>query len=111
MKYFILFSFLLIDAATGQVKHAPTVAQCQADERLWVSDVEHKTDDTLPSLRILSDWGVEMEDCRKVDPDNQRSYFNLSSEIIALRLTRISHFLDRHNLYQQFIQEDEEGKR
>jgi len=109
----LVFGWLVLTVSLiGQeIKHAPTVAQCQADERLWISSVEHHNDDTLPPLRVLWNWALETEDCQKVDPDNQRLYFNLSSEIIALRLTRMSHFLDRHNLYQQFVQEDEEGKR
>lgn len=112
MKRCLVLGWLVLTASlTGQVEHAPTVAQCQADERLWISYVEHKKDEDLPPLTVLSDWTLEMEDCQKVDRENGRLYFNLSSEILALRLTRMSHFLARHALYKQFIDEDAAGKR
>jgi hypothetical protein len=41
MKLFGSISvFLLTTSLTGQVKHPPSVEQCQAHQRLWLSKVE-----------------------------------------------------------------------
>jgi hypothetical protein len=94
-----------------EVEHAPTVAQCQADQRLWLSKLEsdHGTDDV--TVHTLLGWGEEMEQCIVVDPQNQYKYFNTKSEANADRLLRMGDFIERHGLYRQFIVEDEAGKR
>jgi hypothetical protein len=46
MKTILAVLFVLTSAAmapvTAQVEHAPTVAQCQADQKLWLSQSEMK---------------------------------------------------------------------
>jgi hypothetical protein len=94
-----------------QVEHAPTVAQCQADQRLWASKMRdiHGLDDV--AFPTLVGWGTEMSQCETVDPENLHKYYNTNSEDIAERATRELHFISRHDLGQQFIDEDAAGKR
>jgi len=95
-----------------EVKHAPTVDQCRADQRLWLDKVEDTSSaNALPSFRVLDGWSHEMLDCQSVDPENHNLYFNVLGEIEAVMETRLGHFLDRHGLYGKFIEEDEAGKR
>jgi hypothetical protein len=99
-------------AGMRQVKHAPTVAQCQADERLWMSKLEQ----TQPSgtkdvsYNTLQSWIDEMGDCEAVDPDESNRYINVTHETLSEIAIRYRNFLWRHNLEEQFIQEDASGK-
>jgi hypothetical protein len=100
-----------VPSSPQQVEHAPTVAQCQADQRLWLSKLEadHGLDDvTYPTLIA---WGVEMGQCDAVDNPNHHKYYVTNSEIIAAESRRELGFIYRHGLYQQFIAEDAAGKR
>jgi hypothetical protein len=94
-----------------QVEHAPTVAQCQADQRLWYSKIEadHGLDDV--TFSTLVGWGTEMVQCEIVDPQNHLKYSQTNSEDIAERATRELNFISRHGLGQQFLAEDAAGKR
>ena len=109
-RLLVLVSLILTASLIGQVEHAPTVAQCQADQRLWLSDLEqnpHK----LPEMSVIVKWNGEMGDCEKVDPDNRFRYYNTSGEIAAEEIARMQHFFDRHGLWTQFMDEDSAGKR
>jgi hypothetical protein len=101
-------------AGVRQVKHAPTVAQCQADERLWMSKLEQtqpKPSGTRDvSYKVLQSWIDEMGDCEAVDPDESNRYINVTHETLSEIAIRYRNFLWRHNLEDQFIQEDESGK-
>jgi hypothetical protein len=68
-------------AAVGQdAQHVPTVAQCQADQRMWSSELE---DDTRPKpeIDVLQKWTREMRDCEKVDAERKFNYYNAVWEI------------------------------
>jgi hypothetical protein len=111
MKRLVLASSLILMASlAGQVEHAPTVAQCQADQRLWMSRTEGPSSQ-LPEYNVIVKWTAEMGDCAKVDPDNSFKYYNTEAELTAEQQIRLAHFLDRRNLWQQFIAEDAAGKR
>lgn len=110
MKRILVFAVAILTASlVGQVEHAPTVAQCQADQRLWLSMIEDHSQ--LPKYGGFWNWAKEMGDCEKVDPENKWRYFNVEAEVTADQQLRLSHFLDRHNLWEQFEQEDAAGKR
>jgi hypothetical protein len=111
MKRYLAFAILILTASlAGQVEHAPTVAQCQADQRLWLAKVEGSSSQ-LPEYNVLVKWVSEMGDCAKVDHDNNVEYYNVEAEVTAEEQIRLSHFLDRRSLWQQFIAEDAAGKR
>src|SRR5437899_2944535 len=97
-------------ASPAQVEHAPTVAQCQADQRLWLSQLEGNDKSTL-AFYVFTDMAVEMEACSEVDLPNARKYFNTESEATATQAMRLSKFIRRHHLWEKFLAEDKEGKR
>jgi hypothetical protein len=52
-----------------EVKYAPTVEQCRADQRLWLSKLETPKGTTLlPNFWEIRSWSDEMSDCPTVDP-------------------------------------------
>ena len=106
--------FFLITSLTGQVKHPPGVANCQAHQRLFLSKVEasyHANEDYLPGWETISEWAGEMEECETADPTDHAAYHNVRAGIQALKSIRQQHFIVRHDLYDQFIEEDKAGKR
>jgi hypothetical protein len=113
MKHFVVLSlFFLTASLTGQVEHPPTVAHCQAHQRLWMSKVEASDyTDYLPGWDTISQWASEMEECQTADPNNHAAYYNLRAKILVLKSVRQQHFIVRHDLYDQFIAEDAAGKR
>src|ERR1017187_6483616 len=94
----------------GQIEYAPTVAQCQADQRLWWSRLENPKS-TLPAYGIMTDWVTEMDNCQKVDPNSHFKYYNTEVEIITERMLRLEHFLNRDQLWNKFTAEDAAGNR
>jgi hypothetical protein len=109
MKVLVLLLFVVV-SVTAQVEHAPTVAQCQADQRFWLASLEGDTTN-LPDYQVLRQWDNEMTVCEKVDPDKKWLYYNTSGEIDGVMITRLVDFLGRHNMWGQFKEEDAAGKR
>jgi hypothetical protein len=110
MKRVLILGIFVLAAVGQEVQHAPTVAQCLADQRLWYSKVED-TSITLPNIDTLSQWSQEMGDCEKVDPENKWKYYNTEEEIHEDERSRMTNFIARHGLWQQFKAEDTAGKR
>jgi hypothetical protein len=52
-----------------------------------------------------------MDKCRAVDPPHHWQYFNVGEEALAEMAIRQRAFLVRHNMWQQFLDEDAAGKR
>ena len=115
MKLFVSISlFLLATSMTGQFKHPPSVANCQAHQRLFLSKVEASNDansDYLPGWDIISEWAAEMQECEMADPNGHAAYHNVREQIYAYKSVRQLDFIVRHDLYDQLIEEDKEGKR
>ena len=115
MKRFVILAVILLGTSVvGQVEHAPTVAQCQADQRLWLAQIEADAKDSnkgLPSLEVIRAWGSEMHNCQEVDPENSHKYYNTQSEIVTEELLRLRNFIVRHDLWDKFLEEDAAGKR
>jgi hypothetical protein len=93
-----------------EVKHAPTVEQCRADEKLWMS----KRGDDAAVVDItygeLDGWIAKMYECQTVDPGNRVQYYNMQSELAVRQVMRLEKFIRRHNLWDQFLAEDAQGK-
>jgi hypothetical protein len=82
-------------------QHAPTVEQCQADQKVWLSKLEsHPIDGSLPDLGTLMQWSQEMLDWEEVDPQHHCQYYNLRGELGFLEAMRYGHFLERHGLWR-----------
>jgi hypothetical protein len=93
-----IFALLIIwpAALSGQVQHAPSIAECQADQRVWLPKIEATLNhDTLPSFLALTLWQQEMADCEKVDPKNTFQYMNTNFELEAVQSRRMLDF--RHS--------------
>ena len=113
--WLLLFLVILCQSIHSQeVKHAPTVAPCQADQRLWKSKLEQ---DPTPSgvkdvsFAELVNWYTEMKDCISVDPDHRTGYVVTPSLVETTQYTRLVNFLGRHDLtWDQFLAEDERGQ-
>jgi hypothetical protein len=111
-RLIVLIGLLVAPSLVGQVEHAPTVAQCQADQRLWLSKLETlPVDKDLPSYTTLSLWNNEMGQCQKVDPPNEWKYYNVEGEISDVEISRMIKFLGRQGLWSKFIAEDAAGNR
>ena len=95
-----------------EIEHAPTVAQCRADQWLWFSKLEQPNGVGVATVTFtqLEDWRGEMGDCISVDPAFNFEYFETMTHIEYEKLMRTEHFLTRHNLFGQFMAEDEQGK-
>jgi hypothetical protein len=112
MRLVLVLVFVLTASLVGQIEHAPTVAQCQADQRLWFSKLEDLPVDTnLPSFTILRQWSDEMTNCKEVDPKNAWLYFNVQAESDTIQAARMMRFISREHLWDKFIEEDAAGKR
>ena len=75
-KILALAALLIASPAFAQhVEHAPTVEQCQADQRLWLSRLEDEKDE-LKDVNFMSllVWGHEMKVCEQVDPPQRARY-------------------------------------
>lgn len=104
----LILTVVMTASLGGQVEHAPTVAQCQADQRLWLSKIEGG--DSALTFDALANMGREMLACHDVDPPNARDYYNTSCSATAAMATRMSNFIHRHQLWQQLEAEDATGK-
>jgi hypothetical protein len=106
-------SFLVeIQNHAQEVKHAPTVAQCRADQKSLFAKLEAPNGVGVANVSYdeLEGWGYEMSDCIAVDPEFTKEYYNTLAEAATGQLIRMERFLDRHNLWGQFGAEDAQGK-
>lgn len=111
----LAFVILVPPIAAGRdAEHAPTVAQCQAEQRLWRSEIEKSVQDHsahLPGIHGIREWEQEMSDCENVDPENRLRYQNTESELKAEEKMRMDDFLHHHQLWVKFITADADGER
>lgn len=96
-------------AMAQDIKHAPTVEQCRADQKLWSSGMEQPNSPI--SFDELSRRQIEINRCMAVDSERYTQYYNTEGEIVARQLLRVENFLTRHKLWDQFHTEDAAGKR
>ena len=101
-------------AVVQYVEHTPTVAQCQAKQRLWRADIEESVQDHsahLPGIHGIREWEQEMNDCEDIDPENRLQYHNTESELKVEEKMRMEDFLHHHQLWDKFITADADGER
>lgn len=104
-----LACIILAAPLTGQVEHAPTVAQCQADQRLWRSQLDK--DASSLKFGALRNMAGEMIACDTVDPPNHQDYYATAADASVNTAMRMSAFIQRHQLWDEFLAEDAAGKR
>jgi hypothetical protein len=95
----------------AQVEHAPTVEQCRADQKSWYATLEDEAAVANVGYQELQGWFLEMVKCEKVDSERERWYMATHAAVGLIQGTRLRDFLKRHNLWNQFLAEDAEGKR
>jgi len=110
MRYFVLLLLLISLLPSQEVKHAPTVEQCRADQRLWQDKLQTSDHSTLPDYMTLDKWFSEMAECRTLDPENVRQYYHTLGDLGFDQASRLEHFVDRHGLFDKFLEEDKAGK-
>lgn len=116
MKLNFTLCMFLLSLATSLLAqdHAPTVEQCRADQRLWLSQFDNPELVNGLSYYQLSDRMGEMSECIAVDRDDQSRvllYSETASRFNIKQMVRLRDFVKRHGLYDQFIAEDADGKR
>jgi hypothetical protein len=108
--WLVIFGFISVNSIGAQeLKHAPTVEQCRADQELWLSKLDAESI-LLIDFRELNDWSREMRQCMAVDQKFEDRYYNTVAEANFAKARRFANFLDRHNLYEQFLTEDAQGQ-
>lgn len=111
MKRLLIHGVFVLAAVGQDVQHAPTVAQCQADQRLWDAKLEEGDSPKVPTFDILVARESEMLDCQTVDSDHKAKYQHTEITIGGIEDLRLGHFLLRHKLSKQFMNEDAAGQR
>lgn len=105
-------------------KHAPSVAQCRSDAATWNKEENAGPRDKdvgyqLPFGELLKRQR-EMMDCIKLDaPHGQNSavievrtsYRTIYHVYTTAMYARYQHFLERHQLMENFLDEDSKGSR
>jgi hypothetical protein len=103
--------FLLTALSLGQ-DHAPTVQQCEADQRLWWEQLDTQPEEISKlSFRKLNQRSGEMADCAVIDEEHINAYNRTSVLLLIQQSSRLANFVVRHNLMSQFLAEDKVGKR
>jgi hypothetical protein len=136
----VLAVLVLLARPTSGQQHALTFQQCRADAAAWVpknwrpGDPAKMLDNTQDSLGVSSShnaniqeinlrW-LEMEQCKEIDREPV-SQFTLQTGLVYLGqpytnaqafywlviTRRMKDFMDRSHLWEQFLQEDKQGKR
>jgi hypothetical protein len=98
-------------AWSQEVKHAYSVDQCRADQRLWQAKLEIVEGFPAVSAKELAVWVKEMGECQKIDPALREAYARTRCEAIGAQAIRLFRFIQRHNLIDQYFAEDAQGKR
>jgi hypothetical protein len=115
MKYALLLALLLVPfgsvAQDNVVEHAPTAAQCQADQALWRNKLSGDISTSAPPFMTIRNWPIEMNNCVIVDPSHSDAYLFVSALASATMARREFDFLKRHDLFSQFVTEDNQGIR
>ncbi len=106
----VLIVIVCLQSVKAQtVEHAPTVEQCRADQSLWYAQLSHPKNILF---KTLEGYRTEMGACSIVDSDDHFiKYFQVLALIDAALRDRLEHFMTRHNLVNQFAEEDAAGQR
>ena len=84
-----------------------------ADQKLWLSKLLQPYDAGVATVpyKELGGWAEEMLACLDLDTARQGWYFETRSVTNLRQIMRLQDFIKRHNLWDQFIAEDAQGKR
>jgi len=120
--------FLFIGGRAPTQEHAPTVDVCRADRAVWresserldysQQELRHEREGTtnknnigqLPYKELLSRQ-VEMGTCMMVDTPDSEAYSDVVGFYQQVEGDRYHHFVERHHMMSQFLDEDAAGLR
>ena len=122
-KSTLTIAFVLLARLAGSqqpTQQMPSATKCRADQRLYISKLneatklwlanDNKGEWPLPKMEGLTSWSEEMNSCKKADPVNKCAYDFTIGEINAEKVIRFGQFLHKHNLVEQFREEDAKGE-
>jgi hypothetical protein len=123
LKFALPIAFVILARPAGsqqQAQQMPSVTKCRENQKLYISKFNEATrlwlssdkkgDWPLPKMEGLTSWSEEMNRCKKVDSQNKCIYDFTIGEINADKVIRFGYFLHKHNLVEQFRQEDAKGE-
>ena len=110
----IFFMCFLASSSGEPQKHPPTVAQCRSDAITWDKEEDSGRKDKdvgyqLPFGELLRRQR-EMMSCVKLDAQHGQ-YRTIYHVYTTAMYARYQHFLERHQLMEQFLDEDSKGSR
>jgi hypothetical protein len=111
MKTLTLILAALILAGGAAAQHAPSLEQCHKSADLWAHD-SLAAESQMP-VKTLQQRMEVLHECFDADRDKAwESDYALEGEQIENRIIeRLHHYLVRHSLSDNFLDEDVEGKR
>lgn len=113
MKHIFVLALLILMSISAFAQgndHAPTVAQCQADGRLWNSQAIENVRFPDLTFKQLQARVNELLQCKTVDPSGDVDYSYGLDMLQKAQQLREMNFMDRHHLWPQFFAEDQQGK-
>jgi hypothetical protein len=122
MKAFLIVSIVMLSVVANSQEHSPALEQCRLDFDTYkkLGNFAHPTEAEFTAQRDylrrfpLSEINrriVEMESCMDVDQTHRQDYTDASLLLEGAQRNRYMNFLVRHNLWDQFVAEDAQGKR
>ncbi len=123
MKLLLLLTAVLFASSASPQQHAPTADVCRADAAVWNAAIMNHDPEAsktrLPYDEIAA-RAIEMHDCLNVDPAHagdtasiarMDTYSGLEAVYTDEIASREMHFIQRHGLAKQFLEEDAAGAR
>jgi hypothetical protein len=109
-KLLVILAMLTVGAMAQDIKHAPTAVQCQADIAVWRA--ESKVDIEALAVNTLVGRANELSDCSKILVSDGSEWARTMRAAYDQHIeNRYVHFLMRHGLGQQMVDEDAKGAR
>lgn len=108
----LLVPILLCCASFAQIaepkEHAPTLEQCRIDASRWMAQPISKKD---WSVEAIVSAAKEMLYCDITYQQDSAQFALLEHQLQDVIAARYQHFLERHGLFQLFLDEDAKGER
>jgi|SRR5580700_6017799 hypothetical protein len=109
-KILVILAMLTMSSAAQDIQHAPTAAQCQADIAVWTA--QSKADIVALPVNALVSRANELSDCSKVLDGDASEWARTMRAVYDQHIeNRYVHFIMRHGLGQQMVDEDAKGAR
>ena len=114
-NFCLLVSLLSIAPLMGSAKgqeHVPTVEACREDVATWARTMGLHGYSNMPYMEVVAREG-EVLKCDGLDPDARfKSIYETHIRTTEIEIRwRLNDFITRHNLMQEFLLEDAQGKR